>query len=81
MTTTEVHASPFASYLPAERAGAAQANLAAALAEVDTWQAAWESRGEEDEHYLKERLAGARAEVGNVRRYIKAGCPRVRGTA
>lgn len=70
------------SYLPQERKDAASEKLAAAEAEMIRWQAAWNGRTpDDDQGYLQDRLHGAKAEVGNWERYIKAGCPRVRGTA
>lgn len=70
------------SYLPQERKDAAAQLLAEAVKSVVRAAATWEARTpEEDATALLDHVHGAQAEVRNWKRYIKAGCPRVRGTA
>lgn len=70
------------SYLPQERKDAAEQLLGEAVKNVVRTAAAWESRtSDDDATALLDHVHGAQAEVANWQRYIKAGCPRVRGTA
>ncbi|MFD4858489.1 hypothetical protein [Streptomyces atratus] len=75
--------SPRASYLPQTRQEAGKSQLADALA----YQASLEDRlahaalTQDEISALREHLLGAKAEVKNCKRYIAAGCPRVRETA
>lgn len=69
------------SYLPSERAEAATALLDAARTAVEEAALALQVRAPDDDAVaLVDAVHGAQAEVGNWQRYIKKGCPRVRGT-
>lgn len=51
------------------------------LAEAEKALADWAAATDHDADYLRERRQGAKAEVQNWRRYIRGGCPWVRGSA
>lgn len=77
--------SPFASYKLSDRQEAARHELAEATENLRNLQERQENlhaatTDEDEQHFLREGLQGARAGVQNAKRYIKAGCPRVKGT-